>query len=110
MKTSSGRREPADIQRWRGPRAFELRRVPAVALAVEAHTRARVRRVDETSVADVEAHVAQAVEEEQVAGPEPVEPDAEAVSELSDGGVGEPNAEVPVHVRDEARAVEAAPR
>jgi hypothetical protein len=49
------------------PRHVEARAVPAGEL-LDAHARARVRRVDEPSVADVDADVPEAVEEDRSPG------------------------------------------
>src|SRR5438105_4455850 len=70
--------------------------------------RAGVRRVYEAAVADVDADVADTVEEEQVAGLERAQRDAASEIELCVRGVGEADPDVGVDPAGEARAVEAA--
>src|SRR3954467_13934364 len=69
---------------------------------------AGVRGVDEAAVADVEADMADAVEEHEVAGAERSARDVAAVRELRVRRARERDAEVRVDVADEAGAVEAA--
>src|SRR6185312_14919792 len=72
----------------------------------DANARSTVRCVDEAAAADVDADVARAVEEDEVAGPERPARDAAAVREIGPARVRQPDAEMPVDEADEPRAVE----
>ena len=77
--------------------------------AVDPDDRAGVRRVDEAPAADVDPDVAEAVEEDEVAGLElaPRDRDRVGVVVLRHGVVRQRDAHLRIHVRDEPRAVEA---
>src|SRR5689334_18368127 len=81
--------------------------VPAVPEALDAAARARVRCVHAHAATEVEADGIES-EEEEVAGAEA--PDAPAGPDLPARVVRQGDSEVAVHVRDEPRAVESAPR
>ena len=103
-----GRRHGLSVAALRAeaPGAVEAGAVPA-AERLDLHAGAGVRCVDEAAVADVDADVAEAVEEDEVAGPKRRAADAAAAVELGVARVGEREAEVRVDVADEAGAVEA---
>src|SRR5436305_14561896 len=88
------------------PAADEGRRVPAGERGDLDHV-ARVRRVDEAPAADVDADMSEPVEEDEVAGLELRHRDRAAVAVLRVRAVREGDADLPVHVHHEARAVEA---
>src|SRR5262245_31887073 len=77
---------PCDL--GNSPRADERGRVPGLAHAGDLHHVARVWRVDELSVADVDPHVSQPVEEDEIAGLELVDRDRDAVVVLGGRVVG----------------------
>src|SRR4051812_21353834 len=66
-----------------------------------------MRRVDEDSAADVDTDVVEVVEEHQVAGGEVAARHMRAGVPLRAGVVGQRDAELPVDVHDQARAIEA---
>src|SRR5580765_7323405 len=108
-----GLRGPRRLLRRGGPeaaRAVERGRVPAVREARDLDARARMRRVDEPSVADVEPDVTDTVEEDQVARPQPGARDAPPAVELLVRRSGQVDPEVAVHEADEPGAVEARAR
>ncbi len=82
--------------------ATRVRREPG-----DCDTRARVRRMDEQAVPDVQADMPEPVEEEQVAGFQVPEGDRSATLELADGVVRQRDTDTPVDVTDEPGAVEA---
>src|SRR5689334_22660307 len=82
-------------------------RVPA-GETVDGDARAGVRRVDEHPAAEIEADVAQVVEEEEVARKEIASSDGASELVLRPRVVRELDAEMLVHVAGEAGAVEAA--
>src|SRR5579884_2015880 len=90
-------------------RAVVVRGVPPVAEAVDADERARVRRVDEVAVPDVDPDVVEPVEEHEVAGLELVARHRDGVRRVPLGHrvVRQRDAELPEDVLDEAGAVEA---
>src|SRR5260221_5500911 len=71
---------------------------------------ARVRGVNEAAAADVDADVAEPVEEDEVAGLEAAAGDADATVEVGVARVGEADPEMLVDVAHEAGAVEAVAR
>src|SRR5438874_10935458 len=66
-----------------------------------------MRRVDELAAADVDPHVPEPVEEDEVAGLQVAGRDGDADAPLRARVVRKADAHLPVHVRDEAGAVEA---
>src|SRR5258707_1235849 len=98
------------LRRWNeASRAVVARRVPARE-ARDRDPRTRVRGVDEAAAADIEADVADAVEEDEVAGLQRAARHAPAEVELRVGAVGQLDAEVFVDEAHEARAIEAGAR
>ncbi len=85
-------------------------RVPAVRQARDLHDVARVRRVDELPSADVDAHVAEPVEEDEVARRELVARHGDAVVVLRRSVMRQRHAHLRIDVHREARAVEAGGR
>src|SRR4029453_5490668 len=91
-------------------RAVVSRRVPALAEAVDANVGAGMGRVHEVSASDVDPDVVEPVEEDEITGLKLVLRNRHGgrVVPLSDRVVRQRDAELPIHVLDEARAVEAA--
>src|SRR5262245_46718390 len=86
------------------------RAVPGGAQARDPHGRPGMRGVDEAARPDVEAHMAESVEEDEVARPERGPRDAPPHTEVGVGAVRQIEAEVAEDVADEPGAVEAAAR
>src|SRR5688500_12942242 len=80
--------------------------VPALIDARDLHDVARLGGVDEAPVADVDAAVTEAVEEDDVARPQPVAPDRGAKPVLSLRAVRQRHPMARVHEHHEPRAVE----
>jgi spermidine/putrescine transport system permease protein len=81
--------------------------VPAGVKRRYRHHLAGLRRVDETAAADVDADVAEAREEHQVAGPKRGPAHVPAHLPLGVARMGKPDAELGVHPAGETRAIEA---
>src|SRR5712691_12566589 len=99
---------PEDWSRRSERASGAVDRVPVLGQRRHLDDRARMRRVDEAAVADVDADVADSVEEEKVPGLEGPQADAPADAELRVRGVGKADADACVDPAREARAVEAA--
>src|SRR5204863_7697134 len=91
-------------------RAVVAGRVPGIAHARDLDHVARVRGVDELVVPDVDAHVAEPMEEDEVAGLELIAGDGDAVVEHRGRMVRKRHADLREDEHGEARAVEAAGR
>src|SRR6476661_8632160 len=103
-----GRQAPLgeSLRRVEPAGAVVARAVPA-AQRLDSNSRAAMRCMDEVAVADVDADVAEPVEEDEVAGLQRSACHTLAAVGLRVARVGEGDAEVAVHVADEAGAVEA---
>src|ERR1700749_2633797 len=99
----------ADVQQTANARDDPAAAVEVAARGKQAHLDARtgVRRLDEATAADVHADVAEAVEEDEVAGPQALARDPLAEVEVRVRAVREGDPEVRVDEPDEAGAVEA---
>ena len=111
MRSGSGATKRArDRSRRRAHGAEETQRSSRAGEAADAHVRARVRRLDDLAVADVDRGVAGAVrlrlEEHEVARRELRRVEPRVCEELRGGVVRQPDAELRVDVLREARAVE----
>src|SRR6266850_4371068 len=96
---------------WSEPPASDpVGAVPVIVQAPDAHVLARLPGVDEAPVADVDAVVAQPVEEDEIAWLEVVARDRRPVLVLHRSVVGERNSDLRIDIADEARAIEAGRR
>src|SRR3954454_22939467 len=75
--------------------------------AADLDDRAGVRRVDEAAAAEVDADVASAIEEHEVAGAQSASSDVRPRRPLLVGDAGKRHADAAVHVLDQPGAVEA---